>query len=154
MSIYDCALLLASTQPRLAFVLVSVIHACIYTCRGNADDFFNSTTLLTTLSLTPHITKGEEISMGIPTIKTEEWRKDNEVLNSDQIEIIEEEDVEDEEDDMSEDEIGDQTVQNVKEMYEVMGRSGKHGMSTASTVSRQGSPQKKQHQHFSLTSST
>jgi len=106
------------------------------------------------LLVTTHITKGEEISMWIPTIKTEEWQKDNEVLNSDQIEIIEEEDVEDEDDDMSENEIGDQTVQNVEEMYKVMGWLWKRGMSMASTVSRQGSPQKKQHQHFSLTSST
>ena len=70
------------------------------------------------LLVTTHITKGEEISMKIPLVKTEEWRDDNQVLDSDQIEIIEEEDVEDEEDETSEDEIEDQTLQNIEERWD------------------------------------
>jgi len=99
------------------------------------------------LLVTTHITQGEEVSMGIPNIKTQSWRDENQVLDSDQIRIIEEEDVEDEEDDTSEDEMEDQTIQ---EPYEetVGRRSRKRGMSMASTASRQGSPQKKQHQGY------
>ena len=55
------------------------------------------------LRVTTHITKGEEIRMGIRLVKTEEWRDDNQVLDKDKIEIIEEEDVEHEEGEMSED---------------------------------------------------
>ena len=53
-----------------------------------------------------HITKGKEISTGIPLSKTKEWGNDNQVLDSDQIEIIEED---------VEDEIEDQTLQNIEE---------------------------------------
>lgn len=71
------------------------------------------------LLVTTHITKGEEVSMGIPHVKTQEWRDDNQALDSDQIKIIEEEDIEDKQDNMSEDEIEDQTIQNVEETYEM-----------------------------------
>ena len=80
------------------------------------------------LLVTTHITKGEEMRMGICLVKTEEWQDDNQVLDKDRIEIIKEEDVEHEEGEMSEDEIDDQTIQNIEE---TMGHSRKRGMSMA-----------------------
>ena len=77
------------------------------------------------LRVTTHITKGEEIRMGIRLVKTEEWRDDKQVLDKDRIQIIKEENVEHEEGEMSEDEIDEQTIRNIEE---TTGRSRKRGM--------------------------
>ena len=94
------------------------------------------------LWVTIHISKWEEFRMGIPTLKTDEWRDFNEIPDSDVIQIIREEMVDSGEEGedpgiMSENNAGQETVER---------HARKWAMSTVSTLSRQGSPTKKTHQ--------
>jgi hypothetical protein len=94
------------------------------------------------LIVTTHISKFEEIRMGIPCEKTEKWRASNQVLDSDDIMVLQQEgDTEDEGEDDFDGEDQDLVLRDVGEV----GQSRKRGMSMASTSSRQGSPTKKHH---------
>jgi hypothetical protein len=70
--------------------------------------------------------------MGIPQIKTDTWREQYQVLDSDGVQVTKTEEVESEEDMYTSDEEVEETI-----------HSRKQGISIISTSSRQGSPTKK-----------
>ena len=88
------------------------------------------------------ISKWEEFKLGIPTFKTDEWRDSNESPDGDVIQIIQDEMV----DSGQESEAGMMGEHNAKQDTLAVERlAQKQGMSTVSTLSRQGSPMKKTH---------
>ena len=100
------------------------------------------------LWVTTHISKWEEFRMGIPTLKTSEWRDSNEFPDSDVIQIIRDEMVDSGEEGenpagmMSEHNVEQETVEFDSESHTW---ARKRAMSTVSTLSRLGSPTKKTH---------
>ena len=90
---------------------------------------------------TTHISKWEESKMGIPGVKTDEWRAFRQVPDSDVVYQIEAEmassEVEGEDDDIP---LGTEERPGVTTSER---ESRKRGLSTVSTQSRQGSPTKK-----------
>ena len=96
------------------------------------------------LWVTTHISKWEEFRMGIPTIKTDEWRDANEFPDSDAIQIIRDEMVDSKEE--GEDPGHGMGSEHNDEHEAVDSRQArKRAMSTVSTLSRQGSPTKRTH---------
>jgi hypothetical protein len=86
---------------------------------------------------TTHISKWEESKMGIPGVKTDEWRTFRQLPDSDVVYQIEEEM-------MSSEEEGDEELERPEVTVTTSERdSRKRGLSTVSTQSRQGSPTKK-----------
>ena len=91
------------------------------------------------LWVTTHISKWEGFSMGIPTLKTDEWRVSNKFPDSDVIQIIRDEMAD------SEEEGEDPIEHNAEQEVPAEQRARKRTMSTVSTQSRQGSPTKRTH---------
>lgn len=88
---------------------------------------------------TTHISTREEMLMGIPQEMTERWRADNQVLDSDDIQIIRDEEIDADEESVEEE--PDFIYEEEEEAR--LSISRKRGISAASTTSRQGSPTKR-----------
>jgi hypothetical protein len=94
---------------------------------------------------TTHISKWEEMKMGIPQETTDHWRNSQQVLDSDDIQAIQAAAVDEDEGDTyeySEDEGSGNETEEVEETW----RSRKRGMSMQSTTSSRAASPKKKHQ--------